>query len=55
MTVGIPHPATIRASPITVWKVRHFFAFKRRGAPRRFARDDFAMLPAICKRWSPTW
>ena len=55
VTIGIPHPATLRPSPITAWKVRHFFAYKRRGAPRRFARDDFAALPAICKRWSPTW
>ncbi|HTJ46953.1 MAG TPA: alpha/beta hydrolase [Kofleriaceae bacterium] len=55
VTIGIPHPATLRPSPIKVWRVRHFFAYKRRGAARRFARDDFAALPAICKRWSPTW
>jgi pimeloyl-ACP methyl ester carboxylesterase len=55
VTVGTPHPATIRPSPVLAWKVRHFFAYKRRGAARRFARNDFAALPAICKRWSPTW
>lgn len=25
------------------------------GAPHRFARNDFAALPAIYRRWSPTW
>jgi pimeloyl-ACP methyl ester carboxylesterase len=53
--VGIPHPATIRPTPKKAWRVRHFLAYKRRGAARRFARDDFAALPAIYKRWSPAW
>src|SRR5262249_52158691 len=34
---------------------RHFLLFKLPGAARRFAADDFAALPAICRRWSPTW
>jgi pimeloyl-ACP methyl ester carboxylesterase len=55
VTIGMPHPATLRPSPLLAWKVRHFFAYKRRGAPRRFARNDLAALPAIYKRWSPTW
>ncbi len=53
--VGIPHPATLKPSPFKLWKVRHFIAYKRRGAARRFARHDFAALPAIYKRWSPAW
>ena len=55
ITVAIPHPATLRPTPRRVWGVRHFFAYKLRGAPARFARDDFAALPAIYRRWSPTW
>jgi pimeloyl-ACP methyl ester carboxylesterase len=55
VAVGIPHPATLRPTPGKVWGVRHFFAYKLPGAPRRFARDDFAALRAICARWSPTW
>ncbi|BBX45009.1 hypothetical protein GCM10009641_23990 [Mycobacterium cookii] len=35
--------------------MRHFAAYKMPGAASRFARDDFAALPAICKRWSPDW
>lgn len=53
--VGIPHPASIKPSPVLLWKVRHFLAYKLRGAPGRFARHDFAALPAIYKRWSPAW
>ncbi len=53
--VGIPHTATLRPSPLTLWKVRHFIAYKWRGAARRFAQNDFAALPLIYKRWSPAW
>jgi pimeloyl-ACP methyl ester carboxylesterase len=53
--VGIPHPAAIKPTPRKVWGVRHFFAYKLPGAAKRFARDDFAALPAIYKRWSPAW
>jgi pimeloyl-ACP methyl ester carboxylesterase len=53
--VGIPHPASVKPSPVLLWKVRHFLLYKLRGAPRRFAKHDFAALPAIYKRWSPAW
>src|SRR5271168_872361 len=53
--IGIPHPATLKPSPKKLWGVRHFLAYKLPGAPDRFARNDFAALPAICRRWSPTW
>jgi pimeloyl-ACP methyl ester carboxylesterase len=53
--VGIPHPATVKPSLKKIWGVRHFLAYKLSGAPKRFAKDDFAALPAIYKRWSPAW
>jgi pimeloyl-ACP methyl ester carboxylesterase len=53
--IGIPHPATLKPSLKKLWGVRHFAAYKLPGAPNRFARNDFAALPAICRRWSPTW
>lgn len=55
IVIGIPHPATVRWSPAKAWGVRHFVAYKLPGAAARFARDDFAALPAIYKRWSPLW
>jgi len=54
-TIGIPHPAALKPSPKKVWAVRHFAIYKLPGAPERFARNDFAALPAIYRRWSPMW
>jgi pimeloyl-ACP methyl ester carboxylesterase len=53
--LAIPHPAALKPSPKKLWGVRHFAAYKLPGAPKRFARNDFAALPAICRRWSPNW
>jgi pimeloyl-ACP methyl ester carboxylesterase len=55
LTLAIPHPASMRRTPRTAWGVRHFFAYKMPGAPGRFAKNDFAALRAIYKRWSPEW
>jgi pimeloyl-ACP methyl ester carboxylesterase len=54
-TIGIPHPAALKPSPKKLWRARHFAVYKLPGAPNRFARNDFAALPAICRRWSPQW
>ncbi len=53
--IGIPHPAALKPSLKKLWGARHFAAYKLPGAPDRFARNDFAALPAIYRRWSPTW
>lgn len=52
---AIPHPATLRPSPKQLWGARHFAVYKFPGAANRFARNDFAALPVICRRWSPDW
>jgi pimeloyl-ACP methyl ester carboxylesterase len=55
IALAVPHPFAVKPSLSKIWGVRHFFAYKLRGAPSRFARDDFAALPKIYRRWSPTW
>ena len=55
VSVAVPHPATFRPTPRVAWGVRHFLAFKLPAASRRFARSDFAALPALYRRWSPDW
>lgn len=55
ITLAIPHPAALRPTPGKLWGVRHFMAYKLPGAAGRFAANDFAALPAIYRRWSPTW
>ncbi len=53
--LAIPHPGALKPSLKKLWGVRHFAAYKLPGAPERFARNDFAALPAIYRRWSPSW
>ncbi|HEY4796964.1 MAG TPA: alpha/beta hydrolase [Mycobacterium sp.] len=53
--LAIPHPATLKPTLKKLWGVRHFAVYKLPGAPKRFARNDFAALPEICRRWSPSW
>ncbi|WP_165839842.1 alpha/beta fold hydrolase [Mycobacterium montefiorense] len=53
--IGIPHPAALKPTLRKAWGVRHFVAYKLPGAAKRFARNDFAALPAIYRRWSPLW
>ena len=55
ITIGIPHPSTVRTTLGKAWGARHFLAYKLPGAPKRFARNNFAALPELYKRWSPTW
>lgn len=55
VAISIPHPATLKPTPDKLWAARHFVAYKLPGAAKRFARDDFAALPALYKRWSPAW
>ena len=53
--LAIPHPATLKPTLKKLWGVRHFAVYKLPGASQRFARNDFAALPEICRRWSPDW
>ncbi|HEY2199113.1 MAG TPA: alpha/beta hydrolase [Mycobacterium sp.] len=53
--LAIPHPATLKPTLKKLWAVRHFAVYKLPRAPERFARNDFAALPEICRRWSPSW
>jgi pimeloyl-ACP methyl ester carboxylesterase len=53
--IAIPHPGALKPSLKKLWGVRHFAVYKLPGAANRFARNDFAALPAIYRRWSPTW
>jgi pimeloyl-ACP methyl ester carboxylesterase len=54
-TVGIPHRAALTPTPKLAWAVRHFLMLRLPGAEARFARDDFAQLEMLTRRWSPTW
>jgi pimeloyl-ACP methyl ester carboxylesterase len=55
VTVAIPHRAAVAATPMLLWRLRHFFLLPLPGAEARFARNDFEGVEILCKRWSPTW
>lgn len=55
ITLAIPHPAILKPSLGEAWRARHFFTLSRRRAPKKMARDDFAMIDDIVARWSPAW
>jgi pimeloyl-ACP methyl ester carboxylesterase len=55
VTSAIPHARALGPSWETLRGLRHFFAFQLPGAARRLARDDFALVAELCRRWSPNW
>lgn len=55
VTVAIPHPASIRQTPLLLWKARHFLGLRRKNAVAKAAANDFAMIDALVRRWSPAW
>jgi pimeloyl-ACP methyl ester carboxylesterase len=55
VTVGIPHPASLRPTPAILWMVRHFFTLNLPGAASRTRANDFAHVDELEQRWSPAW
>lgn len=55
VTMVIPHPAALKLRLRDLRRLRHFLALRKRGAAKRFARDDFAGVDELYARWSPTW
>jgi pimeloyl-ACP methyl ester carboxylesterase len=55
VTIGIPHPASIRPSPRMLWTVRHFFTLQLPWAVARTRANDFAHIDELVHRWSPAW
>jgi pimeloyl-ACP methyl ester carboxylesterase len=55
ITVGIPHPASIRPTPSVLWMVRHFFTLKLPWALSHTRANNFAHIDELVKRWSPAW
>lgn len=55
VTVALPHPAGFKPKITDLWAARHFLAFKRKSAGRRFVANNFEGLEEIYRRWSPNW
>jgi pimeloyl-ACP methyl ester carboxylesterase len=55
VTVALPHPASVRLSPRTLWGMRHMLLFQRRDAEARVRAGDYAYIEELLRRWSPAW
>jgi pimeloyl-ACP methyl ester carboxylesterase len=55
VTIGIPHPGSIKPSLSMLWTVRHFFTLKLPWAVVRTRAHDFAHIDELVHRWSPAW
>jgi pimeloyl-ACP methyl ester carboxylesterase len=55
VTLAVPHPASMKPSPRTIWGFRHFIALRRNGAPAMVRANDFAYIDTLWRRWSPAW
>lgn len=55
VTLAIPHPKSIRATPAMAWKLRHFVALRRKSIVDKMRADNFAYIDELWRRWSPAW
>lgn len=56
VTLGIPHPLSLKPSLGMLWKARHFIAFQFQArAAKALRKNDFAGVEVYYRRWSPTW
>ncbi|MEM6930173.1 MAG: alpha/beta hydrolase [Myxococcota bacterium] len=55
VTVGLPHPATLRPTLGKLWSGRHLLSHRLPGAAARMARHDFARIRTLYERWSPAF
>ncbi len=52
---AIPHPRSLKPTPRLAWQLRHFVSLRRKSAVAKVARDDFAVVDQLVRRWSPGW
>jgi len=55
VTAAVPHPRAIKPTPMSAWKLRHFFWLGRKGAAAKIRANDFALVDELWRRWSPSW
>ena len=55
VTLAIPHPRSIKITPANVWRLRHFFPLRGRGAAAKIRAGNYAYVDALWRRWSPAW
>jgi pimeloyl-ACP methyl ester carboxylesterase len=55
VTLAIPHPKSLKPSPMMAWKIRHFLTLRRKNGGAKLRKDNFAYVDELWHRWSPAW
>jgi pimeloyl-ACP methyl ester carboxylesterase len=55
VTIGIPHPKSVKPTPRLAWTVRHFLTLRGKGAAAKIRANDYALVDELWHRWSPAW
>jgi pimeloyl-ACP methyl ester carboxylesterase len=55
ITMAIPHPRSVTPTPKLLWTLRHFATLRRKHAAATLAKNDFALVDTLVRRWSPSW
>jgi pimeloyl-ACP methyl ester carboxylesterase len=55
VTLAIPHPKSLKPTPLLAWKIRHFLALRGKRGGERLRKDNFAYVDELWRRWSPAW
>lgn len=55
VTMGIPHPKSVKPSPRLAWTVRHFLTLRGTRAAQKVRANDYALVDELWRRWSPAW
>jgi pimeloyl-ACP methyl ester carboxylesterase len=53
--LAIPHPLLLKPSPALLWKARHFLTLSLPSRHWLAARNDFAYIDVLMRRWAPRW
>ena len=53
ITLAIPHPKSLKPTPLTIWKIRHFFTLSRKGAAAKIRANGYRYIDELWRRWSP--
>jgi pimeloyl-ACP methyl ester carboxylesterase len=55
VTLAVPHPRSIKPTPVMAWKLRHFLTLRRNGIAAKIRAGNFAYIDKLWRRWSPAW
>ena len=55
VTMAIPHPKSIKPTPLNVWRLRHFLFLRRPSAAAKIRFTSYAYIDELWRRWSPDW